>query len=330
MRRRPGFILEAKMEDEQERGDAGVIRLERISKSFAAAEGRIKVVDDVTLDVQQGEIYGIIGFSGAGKSSLLRTINLLERPDSGAVIVDGEHLLELPKKELLRRRMAMGMIFQGFNLIGNRTVYENVSFPLEIAGVSKAERDAKIRHSLEVVGLLDKAKAYPAKLSGGQKQRVAIARTMATSPRILLCDEPTSALDPHTTDSILAFLKQLNREMGITIIIVTHEMEVVQSICDRVSVMENGRIIESFRVDGPEFLPQSPLARYLFRERVEPVAVTRPAPHTQGDGGQGARLANALEGKTAQVVQSAQTAQTAQATHKPQLRQGGVAVGKSD
>ncbi|RXZ79145.1 ATP-binding cassette domain-containing protein [Paenibacillaceae bacterium] len=241
-----------------------MIQLQHINKTYPAANGPVQVIDSVSLQVQHGEIYGIIGFSGAGKSTLLRSINLLERPDSGAVLINGENIMLLSRKALLKRRMSMGMIFQHFNLIGNRTVYENVSFPLEIAGVPRAERKRLILESLEVVGLLEKAGDYPAKLSGGQKQRVAIARTMAQRPQILLCDEPTSALDPHTTESILAFLKQLNETRGITIVIVTHEMEVIKSICSRVSVMEQGKLVETINLSDPRPVPQTQIANYLL------------------------------------------------------------------
>jgi D-methionine transport system ATP-binding protein len=241
-----------------------MIRLENINKTYQTSNGPFQVINSVSLEVKEGEIYGIIGFSGAGKSTLLRCINLLERPDSGRVIIKGEDLMTLPKKHLLQRRLGMGMIFQDFNLIGNRTVYENVSFPLEIAGIAKPEQKERICKSLDIVGLSDKARDYPAKLSGGQKQRVAIARTIASRPKLLLCDEPTSALDPQTTKGILGFLKRLNEEMGITIVIVTHEMAVVRSICNRVSVMENGKLVETIDLSGEQIVPCSKIAQFLF------------------------------------------------------------------
>ncbi|MED4601154.1 methionine ABC transporter ATP-binding protein [Paenibacillus validus] len=246
-----------------------MILLDNINKTFVTPGGKFQAISSASLEVDQGDIYGIIGFSGAGKSTLLRTINLLEKPDSGSVIVEGEDLTLLTKKQLLKKRMSMGMIFQNYNLIGNRTVFDNVSFPLEIAGVSKSERRKKIRECLEIVGLSDKADHYPVTLSGGQKQRVAIARTMVTQPKILLCDEPTSALDPQTTESILAFLKELNEKSGITIVIVTHEMEVIKSICNKVSVMENGHVVEKFQLKDPNFVPQTRITKFLFNNEIE-------------------------------------------------------------
>lgn len=246
-----------------------MLQLQGINKSFVGEEGRVMVVRDVSLTVGKGEIYGIIGTSGAGKSTLLRTINLLERPDSGAVWLEGEDLTQLTRKALLQRRLQIGMIFQHFNLIGNRTVYDNVSFPLEIAGVPKAARRERIEESLAIVGLTDKARMYPAKLSGGQKQRVAIARFLVVLPKLLLCDEPTSALDPDTTDQILQFLQEINRTLEITIVIVTHEMEVAGSICSKVAVMEQGRIVESLQLSERGLSPRSRMAKLLLQRRVK-------------------------------------------------------------
>ncbi|SFJ34723.1 D-methionine transport system ATP-binding protein [Paenibacillus sp. UNC496MF] len=245
-----------------------MITLNKISKTFATAGGPLHAVSSASLTVEQGDIYGLIGFSGAGKSTLLRTINLLERPDEGTVHVDGEELTALPLRELRKRRLAIGMIFQHFNLLNNRNVYDNVSFPLEIAKVPRAERRQRIESCLEMVGLSDKAKAYPAKLSGGQKQRVAIARALAGNPKILLCDEPTSSVDPQTTGSILAALQEINRNLGITIVIVTHEMNVVKAICNKVAVMEHGRIVEKFDLREKHIVPQSPIAQYLFKNEI--------------------------------------------------------------
>ncbi len=246
-----------------------MISLKNLSKTYATKDGELQAVKSVSLEVAKGDIYGIIGFSGAGKSTLLRMINLLERPDTGSVHVDGVDLTSLSKKELLKRRLSLGMIFQHFNLLSNRTVSQNVSFPLEIAGVPKAKRKKRVAECLEIVGLSDKANAYPVKLSGGQKQRVGIARALATQPNVLLCDEPTSALDPQTTESILAFLKELNEKFGITIIIVTHEMEVIKTICNKVSVMENGHIVERINMRDSTFVPQSKIAQFLFRNEIE-------------------------------------------------------------
>lgn len=246
------------------------IELHNITRRFAGSTH--PAIDDVSLSVERGEIYGIIGFSGAGKSTLLRTINLLERPDGGRVLVNGEDLTRLPKGEIRLRRRSMGMIFQHFNLIQNATVAENLSFPLEVAGVPKAERQARIARTLARVGIAEKADAYPARLSGGQKQRVGIARTLVSDPQILLCDEPTSALDPQTTDGILDFLVALNRDSGLTVVIVTHEMEVVKAICDKVSVMEHGRVVETLDLRGGRPAPQSGIGRYLFADAPRRVA----------------------------------------------------------
>lgn len=246
-----------------------MISLKNVSKKFSTAEGEFQAVSSVSLEINKGEVFGIIGFSGAGKSTLLRMINLLERPDTGSVFVDGVDLTNLTKKDLLKQRLSMGMIFQHFNLLSNRTVSENVSFSLEIAGIPKTERKKRVKECLEIVGLADKANTYPAKLSGGQKQRVAIARALATQPSVLLCDEPTSALDPQTTEGILKFLKEINENLGITIIIVTHEMEVIKSICHKVSVMEDGRVVETINLADLQFKPKSNIAQFLFKKELE-------------------------------------------------------------
>lgn len=221
-----------------------MIQLEHISKSFVTASGTVNAVQDVNLQIGEGEIFGIIGFSGAGKSTLVRCINLLERPTEGRVIVDGEDLTAMDLKKLREVRKKIGMIFQHFNLMRSRTVFQNIAFPLKKSGLSKAEKEKKIESLLELVGLSDKKDAYPSQLSGGQKQRVAIARALANDPKVLLCDEATSALDPQTTQSILKLLKQVNETLGITIVLITHEMAVVKDICDRVAIMEQGRVVE--------------------------------------------------------------------------------------
>ena len=221
-----------------------MIQLEHISKSFVTASGTVHAVQDVNLQIGEGEIFGIIGFSGAGKSTLVRCINLLERPTEGRVIVDGEDLTAMDLKKLREVRKKIGMIFQHFNLMRSRTVFQNIAFPLKKSGLSKAEKGKKIESLLELVGLSDKKDAYPSQLSGGQKQRVAIARALANDPKVLLCDEATSALDPQTTQSILKLLKQVNETLGITIVLITHEMAVVKDICDRVAIMEQGRVVE--------------------------------------------------------------------------------------
>ena len=221
-----------------------MIRLESISKTFQTKSGTVTAVDDVTLEMQQGEIFGIIGFSGAGKSTLVRCMNLLERPTKGKVIIAGKDLMELESKELRKIRRKIGMIFQHFNLMSSRTVYQNIAFPLRKSSLSKIEKEEKIRSLLQLVDLVDKKDAYPSQLSGGQKQRAAIARALANDPDVLLCDEATSALDPQTTKSILKLLKKVNQELNITIVLITHEMAAVKEICDRVAIMEKGRVVE--------------------------------------------------------------------------------------
>lgn len=246
-----------------------MITLKNINKGFQTPDGVFNAVSSVNLEVSEQDIYGIIGFSGAGKSTLLRMINLLEQPDSGDIIVDGENIISLSRKELLLKRKSIGMIFQHFNLLTNRTVYENVSFPLELAGISKNERKERILECLKTVDMLDKKNSYPAKLSGGQKQRVAIARAIATQPKVLLCDEPTSAVDPQTKETILQYLQKINQELGITIVIVTHEMNVVKRICNKVAVMEHGKIVETFNMSNPNLAPKSVISKILFSESFE-------------------------------------------------------------
>jgi D-methionine transport system ATP-binding protein len=221
-----------------------MIHFDHVSKVFESNGASLKAVDDVELKVEKGEIFGVIGFSGAGKSTLIRLANLLERPTKGRVLLNGQNIADLSQPELRKVRGKIGMIFQHFNLLESKTVYHNVAFPLLIAGVSKKEIQKRVKEILEFVGLAEKAKQYPDQLSGGQKQRVGIARALATSPEILLCDEATSALDPETTKSILDLLRRIRDEYNITILMITHEMNVIREICDRVAVMENGRIIE--------------------------------------------------------------------------------------
>jgi D-methionine transport system ATP-binding protein len=247
-----------------------MISLHHVSKTFATPDGPLRAVQDVSLQIDEGDIYGIIGFSGAGKSTLLRTINLLERPDANPqtrVVVGGFEMTKLAKPELNRMRHSLGFVFQNFNLLNNRTVSENVAFPLEIAGKSKPDCTARVRECLDIVGLTDKANTYPAKLSGGQKQRVAIARAIANKPKVLLCDEPTSSVDPQMTGTILAFLRQINERFGFTIVLVTHEMAAVNAICNKVAVMETGRIVERFALNDVTYQPSSSIARHLLRDR---------------------------------------------------------------
>lgn len=221
-----------------------MIQLKEIHKTFYIGDRKVQAAKDINLEIQRGEIFGIIGYSGAGKSTLLRCINLLERPDTGEVVVDGVDLMKLPEKDLRKKRREIGMIFQQFNLFASRTVFQNIEYPLKRLGFNKQERNRKVEELLDLVELKDKAQVYPSNLSGGQKQRVAIARALASDPKILLCDEATSALDPQTTDSILRLLKQVNQKLGITIVLITHQMQVIKEICDRVAVMENGRVVE--------------------------------------------------------------------------------------
>ena len=225
-----------------------MIELTHVSKDFGKGQQQVHAVRDVSLSIDRGEIFGIIGFSGAGKSTLVRCINLLERPTAGTVTVDGKEVTALAAHELRQTRKKIGMIFQHFNLMPSRTVAGNVAYPLRGSGLSKQEMADKVTHLLELVGIADKANAYPSQLSGGQKQRVAIARALANDPSVLLCDEATSALDPQTTRSILHLLRHLNETLGITIVIITHEMAVVKEICHRVAVMEHGRVVEQGEV----------------------------------------------------------------------------------
>ena len=225
-----------------------MIELTHISKDFASGGRTVHAVQDVSLSIGKGEIFGIIGFSGAGKSTLVRCINLLERPTSGSVTVDGKKMTALSARELRQARKKIGMIFQHFNLMPSRTVFGNVAYPLRGSGLSREQIADKVHRLLELVGIGDKAEAYPKQLSGGQKQRVAIARALANDPNVLLCDEATSALDPQTTKAILRLLKNLNEKLGITVVIITHEMAVVKEICDRVAVMEHGRVVEQGEV----------------------------------------------------------------------------------
>ncbi|WP_312180219.1 ATP-binding cassette domain-containing protein [Arthrobacter sp.] len=249
-----------------------MIRIENVSTVFSSSGSSLTAVDDVSLDIPRGSIQGIIGFSGAGKSTLLRNINLLERPTSGRVLVDGVDLTGLGDAELRATRHGIGMIFQHFNLLNNRTAAQNVELSLKFAGVGNAaERRRRALEALAVVDLSEKAGTYPAKLSGGQKQRVAIARALATEPKVLLCDEPTSAVDPRTTASVLQYLSDVNARFGITIVVVTHEMNVVKAIADNVAVMEEGRVVEQFalaELQRPGFTPATSIGRYLISDEI--------------------------------------------------------------
>ncbi len=241
-----------------------MIELQNLSKIYSSPAGCVEALREISLRIEDGEIFGIIGLSGAGKSTLVRCINLLERPTSGRVLIDGRDLTALPRRELLQMRRSISMIFQGFNLLEQRSVLRNVTFPLEISGVGRREAEGRAEELLRVVGLEDKADAYPVQLSGGQKQRVAIARALATRPRYLLCDEATSALDPNTTRSILDLLRSINQSLGVTIVVITHEMKVIDQICDRVAVIDQSRIAEVGRVSEVFTNPRSDIARELI------------------------------------------------------------------
>jgi D-methionine transport system ATP-binding protein len=248
-----------------------IIKIEHLNKEFKLKDTNVNALQDVSLDIFKGDIYGIIGMSGAGKSTLVRCLNFLERPTGGRVIVDGKDLASLTDKQLREERKDIGMIFQHFNLLMQRSVIDNVCFPMEIAGVKKAEARKKAMEYLKIVDLEEKAQAYPTQLSGGQKQRVAIARVLASDPKILLCDEATSALDPQTTKSILQLLKEINRKYGITIVVITHEMAVVQEICSHVAIIDHGRLVEHGTVEEIFQAPKSKEGRRLIYQGYEKV-----------------------------------------------------------
>lgn len=273
-----------------------MISIQNVSTVFSTDNGTFTAVDNVSLEIPRGTIQGIIGFSGAGKSTLLRNINVLERPTSGKIFVDGTEITALSDEELRRERHQIGMIFQHFNLLNNRTAVQNVELSLKIAGVGAKERKRRALEALEIVDLAEKANNYPSQLSGGQKQRVAIARALATEPSILLCDEPTSAVDPRTTASVLQYLADINERLGITTVIVTHEMNVIKAIADNVAVLEGGKLVEQFNLsslDKPDFHPATEIGRYLIsddikinkRERIDiafpPVTPTENAEETE-------------------------------------------------
>ena len=238
-----------------------MIKLENVSKVYGKGESEFYALKDINIEIKDGKICGIIGLSGAGKSTLVRCINLLERPTEGRVCLNDDELTALSGKELRAARKKIGMIFQQFQLFDSRTVYENVAFPLRYAGMKKAEIDEKVKSLLKLVDLADREKSYPSELSGGQKQRVAIARALASDPEVLLSDEATSALDPQNTRSILKLLKKLNTELGITVVVITHEMDVIKEICDDVAVMEKGKIVEYGDVFSVFASPQSPVTK---------------------------------------------------------------------
>ena len=246
-----------------------MIELNQVVKRYHTKNKDVLAVDHVDLKIETGTIFGVIGFSGAGKSTLIRCVNMLEAPTSGSIIVDGIDLTKLSKKQLVETRRNIGMIFQHFNLLSSRTVFDNVALPLELAGKDKSQITTKVTELLKLVGLADKHESYPSNLSGGQKQRVAIARALASDPSVLLCDEATSALDPATTQSILELLKEINRKLNITILLITHEMEVVKSICHEVAIIGGGELVEKGTVGDIFAHPKTELAHQFIRSTLD-------------------------------------------------------------
>ena len=253
-----------------------MIELKYLSKTFQMKDGAVKALQNINLTIPDGAIYGIIGMSGAGKSTLVRCINLLERPTEGSVVIDGTAMESLTPAQLRQRRREITMIFQQFNLLMQRSCLKNICFPMELAGVKKADAEKRAKELLETVGLPDKANAYPAQLSGGQKQRIAIARALATDPKVLLCDEATSALDPNTTHAILELIRKINKELGITVVIITHQMSVVEEVCNRVAILDNGTVVEEGEVQAIFSHPSSAAAKRLVYPAGAPKAENLP------------------------------------------------------
>lgn len=258
-----------------------MIRIKNLSKTFDGAGGRVAALHDINLTIEDGDIYGIIGMSGAGKSTLVRCINLLERPTEGRVVIDGVDMTALSPAELRDARRSITMIFQGFNLLMQKNCLKNICFPMELAGVPKHKAVERAHELLDMVGLPDKAKAYPAQLSGGQQQRIAIARALATNPKVLLCDEATSALDPNTTHSILGLIREINKRLGITVIVITHQMSVVEEICSHVAILDNGEVVESGAVGTVFASPKSAAARRLVFPNGADDSVSNPLHETR-------------------------------------------------
>ena len=256
-----------------------MISIKNVRKIFPSKQGQLKAVDDVNLEINEGEIFGVIGYSGAGKSTLIRMLNGLELPSEGSITVAGSVISKIKGSELRKARQEISMIFQHFNLLWSRTVSENIAFPLEIAGVKGPERAKRVNELIKLVGLEGRENAYPSQLSGGQKQRVGIARALANSPKVLLCDEATSALDPQTTDSILDLLVDINKRLGLTIVLITHEMHVIRKICHRVAVMESGRIVELGHVLDVFKNPQAPITKRFVQQVTEPEETKETAEH---------------------------------------------------
>ena len=248
-----------------------MIEIKNLSKSFSTTDGVVDALRDVSLTIRDGDIYGIIGMSGAGKSTLVRCINMLERPTEGNVIINGQDIGSLKPSVLRDLRRSVSMIFQGFNLLMQRTCLKNICFPMELAGVKKADAVKRAKELLEIVGLPNKANAYPAQLSGGQKQRIAMARALASDPKVLLCDEATSALDPQTTHSILELIREINEKTGITVVIITHQMSVVEEICNRVAILDDGRVAEEGEVSAIFSQPKSTAAKKLVFPDSDPI-----------------------------------------------------------
>lgn len=264
-----------------------MIQLTNVHKKFSLNKTEIVAVDDVTLTINEGEIFGVIGYSGAGKSTLIRLLNGLEQPTAGSIAVSGKELTALKGNGLRGARQKISMIFQHFNLLWSRTVEENIAFPLEIAGVKKSERQKKTAELIELVGLTGREKAYPAQLSGGQKQRVGIARALANDPEVLLCDEATSALDPETTNAILDLLTDINERLGLTIVLITHEMHVIRKICHRVAVMEAGKVVEMGNVLDVFQSPQAPITKRFISQTAETNDMDSALEHLQKESPQG-------------------------------------------
>ena len=267
-----------------------IIQIQHLNKTFGTGEAAVHALEDINLEVQAGEIFGIIGLSGAGKSTLVRCMNLLERPTSGSVVVDGKDMTKLSVKELRKARKDISMIFQSFNLLMQRTALDNICFPLELVGTPRAKAVARAKELLDLVGLGNRAGAYPAQLSGGQKQRVAIARALATDPKVLLCDEATSALDPTTTLSILDLLKELNQKLGVTVVVITHQMNVIEEICHRVAILDHGVVAEQDTVEEIFSNPKTDIGRQLVYpngvriDQLPPAQVIRVAQRPQRGG----------------------------------------------
>lgn len=240
-----------------------MIEIRNLSKAYRISDRKVQALKDISISINDGEIYGIIGMSGAGKSTLVRCINMIENPTSGSVIINGTDMTTLNEKQLRKERQKIAMIFQGCNLLMQRSCQKNVCFPLELAGMKKKDAEKRALELLELVGISDKSKAFPVQLSGGQKQRVAIARALATNPQVLLCDEATSALDPKTTHSILQLIRDINKKLGITVVIITHQMSVVEEICDKVAILDNGEVVEEGKVSNIFATPKTQAAKRL-------------------------------------------------------------------